>query len=185
MSRVQAHYDKNALGEWRRLDRHRLPLEFAVTEELRVLARTICPPHLRADPGRGGGPGRYAIELARSGPIASPCWTSSAECLPACRRQGRWKPASLSMPSFKAIALDLSEIESDGYSTPFSLWAPSITCWRMPSHVQATEEAIRVLKPGGRPLCGLRHETLRYLQTFGRPGSLLVCEIEIRNMLSR
>ncbi len=59
---VEAFYDRSALTEWRRLERHRT--EFAVT--LRALEE-----HLSGLPCSvldvGGGPGRYAIELARRG----------------------------------------------------------------------------------------------------------------------
>jgi ubiquinone/menaquinone biosynthesis C-methylase UbiE len=55
-------YDSMSEREWARLDRHRT--EFYVT------LRTLCE-HLPPPPARvldcGGGPGRYAVELARWG----------------------------------------------------------------------------------------------------------------------
>ncbi len=59
---IERAYDRQPEREWERMDRHRT--EFGVT--LRALAEHLPPP-----PGRvldcGGGPGRYAIELARRG----------------------------------------------------------------------------------------------------------------------
>ncbi len=59
---VQALYDSTSEREWQRIDRHRT--EFAVT--LRTLAEHLPPPPARIL-DCGGGPGRYAIELARQG----------------------------------------------------------------------------------------------------------------------
>jgi S-adenosylmethionine-dependent methyltransferase len=62
MSRVGSYYDRRAEDEWTRLERHRT--EWAVT--LRALREYLPTPPCRiAD--IGGGPGRYAIELARQG----------------------------------------------------------------------------------------------------------------------
>lgn len=62
MSRVREYFDNDAEREWERLDRHRT--EFAVT--LRALSAHLAPPPARiADVG--GGPGRYAVELAKRG----------------------------------------------------------------------------------------------------------------------
>jgi S-adenosylmethionine-dependent methyltransferase len=62
MSNVEKYYDGAAELEWARLDRDRV--EFAVT--LRAL-RDHLPPPPAAVLDVGGGPGRYAIELARCG----------------------------------------------------------------------------------------------------------------------
>ena len=59
---VQELYDSASEREWQRMDRHRT--EFAVT--WRVLAEHLPPPPARIL-DCGGGPGRYAIELARQG----------------------------------------------------------------------------------------------------------------------
>lgn len=59
---VQRLYDAAPANEWIRMDRHRT--EFAVTQ--RALQEYLPP-----SPARildcGGGPGRYAVELARQG----------------------------------------------------------------------------------------------------------------------
>lgn len=62
MNRVEQHYNQQVDNEWERLARHRT--EFAVT--LRSLSDHLPPPPA-AILDIGGGPGRYAIELARSG----------------------------------------------------------------------------------------------------------------------
>ncbi|MDP9311783.1 MAG: class I SAM-dependent methyltransferase, partial [Chloroflexota bacterium] len=62
MHRVEHFYNTNAHAEWMRLDRHRT--EFAVT--LRALAEFLPPPPATLL-DVGGGPGRYAITLARQG----------------------------------------------------------------------------------------------------------------------
>ena len=59
---IQALYDRNPEQEWDRMDRH--PTEFAVT--LRALAEHLPPPPASIL-DCGGGPGRYAIELAGQG----------------------------------------------------------------------------------------------------------------------
>lgn len=62
VSRVREHYDRDPERERERLDIHRT--EFAVT--LRALSEHLPPPPARlADVG--GGPGRYAVELAKRG----------------------------------------------------------------------------------------------------------------------
>src|SRR5512136_2362422 len=55
-------YDKDPQHEWERMDRHRT--EFAVT--LRAMHEYLPSPPARVL-DCGGGPGRYAIELARQG----------------------------------------------------------------------------------------------------------------------
>ena len=59
---VQRHYDRDPQREWERMDRH--PTEFAVT--LRALEQYLPPTPARVL-DCGGGPGRYAIQLARWG----------------------------------------------------------------------------------------------------------------------
>src|SRR5512136_1540070 len=59
---VQRLYDADPANEWARMDRHRT--EFAVT--LRALHEYLPRPPARVL-DCGGGPGRYAIELARQG----------------------------------------------------------------------------------------------------------------------
>ena len=68
MSQIQAFYNASPTTEWRREERHRT--EFAVTH--RALAEFLSPPSARVF-DVGGGPGRYAIELARRG-YGSRCW---------------------------------------------------------------------------------------------------------------
>jgi 2-polyprenyl-3-methyl-5-hydroxy-6-metoxy-1,4-benzoquinol methylase len=64
---VAQYYDQQAQREWERMERHRT--EFAVT--LRILKKHLPPCTPGISPLRvldcGGGPGRYAIELARQG----------------------------------------------------------------------------------------------------------------------
>lgn len=62
MSRVEHVYDHTVEKEWERLERHRT--EFAVT--MRALSDYLPPPPA-AIVDVGGGPGRYAIALARRG----------------------------------------------------------------------------------------------------------------------
>ena len=72
---IQRYYGQEAEAEWRRLDRHRT--EFAVT--LRALGEHLEPPPARVL-DCGGGPGRYAIELARQGYEVT-LFDLSPECL--------------------------------------------------------------------------------------------------------
>src|SRR5437870_8905016 len=63
VNRIEQHYDANPEREWARLP-GQCPTEFAVT--LRALAEYLPPPPAVVY-DIGGGPGRYAVELARRG----------------------------------------------------------------------------------------------------------------------
>jgi ubiquinone/menaquinone biosynthesis C-methylase UbiE len=65
---IQRLYDSDPQREWQRLERHRT--EYAVT--LRALTEHLPPPPARIL-DCGGGPGRYAIELARVAQILPYC----------------------------------------------------------------------------------------------------------------
>ena len=62
MTDVGKFYDKETEREWNRLERHRM--EFAVN--LRIMQGYMPPPRVDVL-DIGGGPGRYAIELADKG----------------------------------------------------------------------------------------------------------------------
>ena len=72
---VERLYDQGAGREWEREERHRT--EFAVTR--RALSQHLPPPPARVL-DCGGGPGRYAIELARQG-YAVTLFDLSSACL--------------------------------------------------------------------------------------------------------
>ena len=59
---IEHYYDRESESEWERLERHRT--EWAVT--LRAMRDYLPPPPAQVL-DCGGGPGRYAIELARQG----------------------------------------------------------------------------------------------------------------------
>ena len=59
---IERYYDEQVQREWERMERHRT--EFAVT--MRALVEYLPPAPARVL-DCGGGPGRYAIELARRG----------------------------------------------------------------------------------------------------------------------
>jgi S-adenosylmethionine-dependent methyltransferase len=138
---IEHYYDQQAEKEWERLERHRT--EFAVTK--RALAE-----HLPPAPARvldcGGGPGRYAIELARHG-YAVTLFDLSPECLRLAQRKAA--EAGVALAGFEqGTATDLSRFSSEAFDA-LLLLGPLYHLLGEEDRRQALAEARRVLKPGG------------------------------------
>ena len=138
---VQALYDGDPEREWLRRDRHRT--EFAVT--LRVLDA-----HLPLAPARvldcGGGPGRYAIELARRG-YAVTLFDLSPEELAMAREKA--DEAGVTLAGFEqGTAADLQRFADSTFDAVL-LMGPLYHLLDEAERRQVLKEAYRVVKPGG------------------------------------
>lgn len=151
-----AYYDAGADQEWARMDRHRT--EFAVT--LRTMAEHLPPPPAQIL-DCGGGPGRYAIELARQG-YAVTLFDLSAGCLALARAKAA--EAGVTLAGYEqGTAVDLARFP-DGRFDVVLLMGPLYHLLDANDRRQALAEAQRVLKPGGLLLAAFtsRYAPLRY-----------------------
>ena len=139
-SPVRKFYEENAELEAGRLDRHRT--EFAVT--LRALVD-----HLPALPARlidvGGGPGRYALELARRGYAVTLVDLSSRQVDMALSDA---RDESVTLTGTEGDARDLSAF-ADASFDALLLLGPLYHLFTEADRAQAVAEASRVLRPGG------------------------------------
>ncbi len=138
---VQSFYDANAEAEWVRLERHRT--EFAVT--LRALEDHLPPPPA-AVLDVGGGPGRYAIELARRGYRVTLVDLSAAS-LQLARRKA--EEASVRLEgAVRANALDLGRLPDAAYDAVL-LMGPLYHLTDEDARRRAVRQAARKLRAGG------------------------------------
>jgi SAM-dependent methyltransferase len=143
MNRIEQHYDENAEREWQRLVTQ-CPTEFAVT--LRALAEHLPPPPAVVY-DIGGGPGRYAIELARQGYTVT-----LADLSQGLLDLGEKRVAEAGVAlagTLHANALDLSALPSESADAVLLL-GPLYHLQELRDREQAVREAARVLRPGGR-----------------------------------
>lgn len=137
---VERYYDTNAEKEWGRTNRHRT--EFAVTR--RVLIDYLPTGRLKiAD--IGGGPGRYAIFLARLGHQVTLVDLSTAELEIALARA---QEAGTNLCQIiQANALDLSNLPPNEFDAVL-LMGPLYHLQEEKDRRRAVDEALRILKPG-------------------------------------
>lgn len=153
---VRAAYDGNPEREWQRLDRHRT--ELAVT--LRAMED-----HLPVPPARvldvGGGPGRYAIELAQRGYEVT-LFDLSAACLDMARERAAAAGATLAALEL-GTATDLGRFPAGAFDAVL-LMGPLYHLLEAGTRRQAMAEAARVLRPGGVLLAAFvtRYAVLRW-----------------------
>jgi len=139
---AEPFYDEFAPKEWERLERHRT--EFAVS--LRAINEFLPrPPRSILDVG--GGPGRYAIELARQG-YSVTLLDISRESLRLARQRANEAQVSLA-DVIHVNAVDLSNLGSASYDAVL-LMGPLYHLLSHGERVQAIQEAMRVLKPRGK-----------------------------------
>lgn len=138
---IERYYDQQPEREWERLERHRT--EFALT--LRALAEHLPPPPARVL-DCGGGPGRYAIELAHRGYEVT-LFDLSAECLRLAREKAI--EAGVTLAGYEqGTATDLSRFPDDTFDAVL-LKGPLYHLLEESERRRALAEAYRVLKPGG------------------------------------
>jgi S-adenosylmethionine-dependent methyltransferase len=150
------YYDLQPEREWARLERHRT--EFAVT--MRALVE-----HLPRPPARvldcGGGPGRYAIELARRGYQVTLFDLSSA-CLKLAETKAA--EAGVALAGYQqGTATDLARFPAESFDAVLLL-GPLYHLLEEGERCQALAEAWRVLTPGGSLFAAFlaRYAMLRY-----------------------
>ena len=137
---VARYYDEKTEHEWERMDRHRT--EFAVT--LRALGQYLPPPPARLL-DCGGGPGRYAVELARQGYEVT-LFDLSRGNLALARAKAAERGICLAYE--QGTAIDLARFP-DGTFDAVLLMGPLYHLLRETDRLQALREAQRVLRPGG------------------------------------
>jgi len=141
VSLVEQYYDAQLQREWERLERHRT--EFAVT--MRALQAHLPPPPARVL-DCGGGPGRYAVELARRGYQVT-LFDLSAAVLHLARENAA--QAGVALAGYEhGSATDLSRFPDDSFDAVL-LMGPLYHLLEEGERLQALSEARRVLKPGG------------------------------------
>jgi ubiquinone/menaquinone biosynthesis C-methylase UbiE len=142
VSDAEAFYDQHALEEWERFERHRT--EFAVTHKA---LEDFLPPPPASIIDIGCGPGRYAIELARTGYTVTLLDVSSKSLQFA---QKKAKQAGVSFREMiHANAMNLDQCKTGSFDAVL-LMGPLYHLLLKEERMQAVEEAARLLKPGGR-----------------------------------
>jgi S-adenosylmethionine-dependent methyltransferase len=138
---IRILYDQQPEREWERLERHRT--EFAVT--MRALTEHLSPPPARVL-DCGGGPGRYAIELAHRGYEVT-LFDLSAGCLRLAQEKAT--EAGVTLAAYEqGIATDLSRFPYASFDAVL-LMGPLYHLLEEDERRQTLAEAHRVLKPGG------------------------------------
>lgn len=138
---IEQYYDRESENEWERLERHRT--EFAVT--VRALLDHLPPPPARVL-DCGGGPGRYAIELAQRG-YAVTLFDLSAENLRLA--QTKAQAAGVNLVAYEhGTATDLSRFGDETFDAAL-LMGPLYHLLDMDDRRRALFEAQRVLRLGG------------------------------------
>lgn len=154
---VECRYDRQPQREWEREERHRT--EFAIT-------RRALADHLPAAPARildcGGGPGRYAIELARQGYQVT-LFDLSSECLRLAQQKAHEGGVTLAAYE-QGTATDLSRFSDEVFDVVLLL-GPLYHLLEEEERARALSECRRVLKPGGVLFASFitRYAPIRYV----------------------
>ncbi len=153
---IRRCYDQQPEAEWERLERHRT--EFAVT--LRALEEHLPPPPAKVL-DCGGGPGRYAIELARRGYEVT-LFDLSAGCLQMAREKAAEVGVALAGYE-QGTATDLARFPDETFDAVL-LMGPLYHLLEERDRRQALAEARRVLRSGGPLFAAFisRYAPIRY-----------------------
>ena len=177
---VAQYYDQQAQREWERIERHRT--EFAVT--LRALKKhlPLCAPG--TSPVRvldcGGGPGRYAIELARQGYQVTLFDLSDGNLRLA---KDKAQEAGVSLQGYEqGTALDLSRFPDEVFDVVL-LMGPLYHLLELDERRQALAEARRVLKWGGSLLASFITRYAAHRWSALKEPQWVVNEVEISQAL--
>jgi ubiquinone/menaquinone biosynthesis C-methylase UbiE len=141
MNKVEKFYDQSADQEWNRLERHRT--EFAVTMKALVNHLPEAPADLL---DIGGGPGRYAVELAKKGYRITLVDLSGVSLELAKEKASE---ANLKLHGvIKQDATDLDRVPDTSFDGVL-LFGPLYHLLEESQRRQSILEAKRVLRPGG------------------------------------
>ncbi|MBI4673318.1 MAG: methyltransferase domain-containing protein [Chloroflexi bacterium] len=160
MNPVEQYYDEHVEREWAREKRH--PMEFAVTR--RAFDEFLPAPPLEIL-DVGGGPGRYALELAQRGYHVT-LFDLARACLEFAERQAQ--ATNLVLADFvHGDATDLGQF-ADARFDAVLLLGPLYHLTAPEARRQAVREAARVLKPHGLVLASIitRYAPLRFAAKF-------------------
>jgi ubiquinone/menaquinone biosynthesis C-methylase UbiE len=141
IKRISQYYDEQVQAEWERLVRN--PMEYAITSHL-LQQHLPDPPALVVD--IGGGPGRYALDLARRGyPV------HLLDLSPENIRFANNKAQENHVSFAKAIVFDASQPfpYADNSIDALLLMGPLYHLIEPEDRSKTVAEAYRVLKPGG------------------------------------
>jgi ubiquinone/menaquinone biosynthesis C-methylase UbiE len=155
MNSVREFYNRDNHVEWERLDRHRT--EFAVT--MRAIHEFLPPPPANIIE-IGGGPGRYAVALAKEGYDVA-LVDLAQESLQ--RAAIHAQEADVKLADIRvANALDLSAFPTATYDAAL-LFGPLYHLLLSEERSQAVQEARRILKPSGTLFAAflMRYSALR------------------------
>jgi S-adenosylmethionine-dependent methyltransferase len=143
-NRIESYYNSNPEREWERLKRHRLEFEVTFYHLRRWIGRQIRILDV------GGGPGRYAIELAREGHSVILLDLSSANIELAKQKAIEHR---IKLEDYIVCdATDLSQFGDETFDVVIML-GPLYHLLSTDSRLIAITEALRVLKPDG--ICAL------------------------------
>jgi ubiquinone/menaquinone biosynthesis C-methylase UbiE len=141
MDAIRNYYDTNAAREWERLERHRM--EYALTQRTLQTYLPISPARIL---DIGGGPGRYAIELARQGHHVT-LLDMAAGNLSLARE--RAASAGVEIADYwQGNAMQLDRAEDSRFDAVLLL-GPLYHLQEAHERDAALNEANRVLRPGG------------------------------------
>ena len=155
--KVKGFYDNNPQIEWERVDRH--PMEFALTQKA-ILEYGPKAPASVAD--IGGGPGRYAIWLARLGYAVTLLDLSEGNLRIA---EEQSKEAGVAFTEIvQGTATQLDHFEDEQFEA-LLLLGPLYHLANKNEQIQAIQEAKRILKTGGVLFAAFlnRYGLIRYL----------------------
>ena len=141
MKEIEEYYDRQALYEWQRMDRH--PTEFAVTK---MAMSEFLPPPPKAVLDIGGGPGRYAIHLSKEGYSVSLA-DISRNSIDLAQRKAQEEGVALAAV-FHGDAVDLSQMPCSAYDAVL-LMGPFYHLLEPEARTRAVQEARRMLTSGG------------------------------------
>jgi len=137
--KVRRYYDRHVDKEWGRLERH--PLEHATT--WRAIEEFIPRPADILDVG--GGPGRYALELARAGHTVTMADLSAANVAFAQRKAAE---RGVRLACLQADATNLTEFAASAFDVVLLL-GPLYHLVESEERERAVCEAVRVLRDNG------------------------------------
>ena len=174
-SLIAGYYDQQAEHEWERMDRHHT--EFAVT--WRALEEYLPPPPARLL-DCGGGPGRYAIELARRGYQVN-LFDLSAENLHMAKAKAQ--EAGVNLEAYEqGTATDLSRYPEEIFDAVL-LMGPMYHLLDEEEREQALREGARVLKPGGMLFAAFISRYAAHRDIAKKHPDLLTTDAELAQMI--